>query len=95
MSNRVSSMHDMRQSALPPPDVAAQYASDALAEHIDKDIARAGGWIGFDRFMELALYTPGLGYTRGALTSSDHRAISSRRPNWLRSSPKPWPRRSG
>ena len=58
-------MHDMRQSALPPPDVAAQYASDALAEHIDKDIARAGGWIGFDRFMELALYTPGLGYYSG------------------------------
>jgi SAM-dependent MidA family methyltransferase len=25
-------------------------------------IAAAGGWIGFDRFMELALYTPGLGY---------------------------------
>lgn len=25
-------------------------------------IAAAGGWIGFDRFMALALYTPGLGY---------------------------------
>ena len=25
-------------------------------------IKAAGGWIGFDRFMELALYTPGLGY---------------------------------
>ena len=25
-------------------------------------IAEAGGWVGFDRFMELALYEPGLGY---------------------------------
>ena len=25
-------------------------------------IADAGGWVGFDRFMELALYEPGLGY---------------------------------
>lgn len=27
-----------------------------------KVIDEAGGWIGFDRFMALALYTPGLGY---------------------------------
>ena len=25
-------------------------------------LAQAGGWLGFDRFMELALYAPGLGY---------------------------------
>src|SRR3954468_20001987 len=29
---------------------------------VDKAIARAGGWIPFDRFMALALYAPGLGY---------------------------------
>lgn len=29
-------------------------------------IASAGGWIGFDRFMQLALYTPGLGYYANA-----------------------------
>ena len=29
---------------------------------IEKAIARAGGWIPFDRFMALALYAPGLGY---------------------------------
>ena len=34
----------------------------ALQAHIAQAIDRAGGWIGFDRFMELALYTPGLGY---------------------------------
>ncbi|RYG08619.1 MAG: class I SAM-dependent methyltransferase [Burkholderiales bacterium] len=33
-----------------------------LARHIREAIGDAGGWIGFDRFMTLALYTPGLGY---------------------------------
>lgn len=33
-----------------------------LAAHIAKAIEAAGGWLGFDRFMALALYTPGLGY---------------------------------
>ncbi len=34
----------------------------ALAETIRAAIATGGGWIGFDAFMALALYTPGLGY---------------------------------
>ncbi|UUZ62393.1 SAM-dependent methyltransferase [Polaromonas sp. P1-6] len=33
-----------------------------LHAHIVKAIDAAGGWIGFDHFMALALYTPGLGY---------------------------------
>ncbi|MDO9402835.1 MAG: SAM-dependent methyltransferase [Polaromonas sp.] len=33
-----------------------------LQNHLEQVIAAAGGWIGFDRFMELALYTPGWGY---------------------------------
>ena len=33
-----------------------------LQARIARDITRKGGWIGFDRFMEMALYTPGLGY---------------------------------
>jgi SAM-dependent MidA family methyltransferase len=33
-----------------------------LARHIRQTILEAGGWIGFDVFMDLALYTPGLGY---------------------------------
>lgn len=33
-----------------------------LASHIRGVIEAEGGWIGFDRFMELALYTPGWGY---------------------------------
>jgi SAM-dependent MidA family methyltransferase len=33
-----------------------------LQTHIAAAIERAGGWIGFDAFMDLALYTPSLGY---------------------------------
>ncbi|NMM78462.1 class I SAM-dependent methyltransferase [Acidovorax sp. SRB_24] len=39
----------------------------ALQAHIAQAIAARGGWIGFDRFMALALYTPGLGYYAGEL----------------------------
>ncbi|MES2400574.1 MAG: SAM-dependent methyltransferase [Pseudomonadota bacterium] len=34
----------------------------SLQTHIAGAIEAAGGWIGFDRFMEMALYTPGWGY---------------------------------
>ncbi|HEY5581409.1 MAG TPA: class I SAM-dependent methyltransferase, partial [Rhodoferax sp.] len=36
--------------------------TSALGTHIGQTIAHHGGWIGFDEFMALALYTPGLGY---------------------------------
>ena len=36
--------------------------SSELAQRIHHAIAQAGGWIGFDRFMAMALYEPGLGY---------------------------------
>lgn len=47
---------------LPTPSAAALAHSERLAELIRKEIATAGGRVGFDRFMELALYAPGLGY---------------------------------
>ena len=34
----------------------------ALQKLLARAISTAGGWIGFDRFMALALYAPGLGY---------------------------------
>ena len=40
----------------------AQSVTSALLPQIEQAIAQAGGWLGFDRFMHLALYTPGLGY---------------------------------
>ena len=50
---------------LPEPDAAARAASDALAARIGARIDRAGGWLGFDAFMDAALYEPGLGYYAG------------------------------
>jgi len=44
----------------PTPDALAHSAK--LCELIRHDIAAQGGWIPFSRFMELALYAPGLGY---------------------------------
>lgn len=47
---------------LPTPDPIALKISAALTEHIAAEIDAAGGWISFARYMELALYAPGLGY---------------------------------
>jgi len=49
-------------TTLPLPSAEAQAHSNRLCEFIHQDIAAQGGWIPFSRFMELALYAPGLGY---------------------------------
>lgn len=49
-------------SSLPLPSPEAQQHSQKLCAAIHHDIALQGGWIPFSRFMELALYAPGLGY---------------------------------
>jgi len=49
-------------ATLPQPSPEAQAHSDRLRELIHRDIALQGGWIPFSRYMELALYAPGLGY---------------------------------
>ena len=41
--------------------------TSALLERLRRAIGDAGGWIGFDRFMAMALYAPGLGYYANAL----------------------------
>lgn len=46
---------------------AAMLASDDLAKLIARQIAQTGGWMGFDRFMALALYAPETGYYSGPL----------------------------
>ena len=54
-------------ASLPIPNPEAQAHSDQLCDFIHQDIAEQSGWIPFSRFMELALYAPGLGYyTAGA-----------------------------
>ncbi|WP_317201081.1 class I SAM-dependent methyltransferase [Janthinobacterium sp.] len=51
--------------SLPAPTSDALAASHALQQRIAAEIAAAGGAIPFERFMELALYAPGLGYYSG------------------------------
>ncbi len=50
------------RSSMPEPSLQARAHSDRVAALIRGEIDAAGGAIGFDRFMELALYAPGLGY---------------------------------
>jgi SAM-dependent MidA family methyltransferase len=49
-------------AALPRPSDEALQVSAALAAEIGREIDLAGGWLDFARYMELALYAPGLGY---------------------------------
>ncbi len=55
----------MKTPSLPEPDADARAASAALCELIAAEIAAAGDWISFERYMALALYAPGLGYYSG------------------------------
>lgn len=52
--------HTLSDLPVPAPD--AQAHSRRMAEHIRAAIEEAGGAIPFGRYMELALYAPGLGY---------------------------------
>ncbi len=49
-------------SGLPLPDADARAHSERVVARIRDDIAMAGGWIPFARYMDLALYASGLGY---------------------------------
>jgi SAM-dependent MidA family methyltransferase len=53
---------DNRRVSTPNPQPPSE-----LTLRIHQAIAQAGGWIGFDRFMVMALYEPGLGYYTNAL----------------------------
>ena len=48
------------------PSGGAAPGEPALLTRIEREIAGAGGWLPFDRFMALALYAPGLGYYANA-----------------------------
>ncbi|MBB5428017.1 class I SAM-dependent methyltransferase [Paraburkholderia atlantica] len=51
--------------SLPAPGPSALAQSDALVAEIRAQLDAAGGWLPFDRYMERALYAPGLGYYSG------------------------------
>lgn len=55
-------------AAFPVPDGAALEHSRRLTAHIHDAIDSAGGSIGFERYMQLALYAPGLGYYSAGAT---------------------------
>ena len=52
----------MKTNDAPRGGEAPRSVTGPLQESIRAEIAAAGGWIGFDRFMAQALYAPGLGY---------------------------------
>jgi len=54
--------------SLPTPGPEAAAHSQRLQQHIRDEIAQCGGWISFARYMELALYAPGLGYYAAGAT---------------------------
>jgi SAM-dependent MidA family methyltransferase len=49
-------------SNLPPLSSDAAAHGERVVAHLREAIAAAGGWIDFARYMDLALYAPGLGY---------------------------------
>jgi len=53
---------------LPPPEDDALQHSRRLSECIVDRIEQRGGVIGFDEYMQMALYEPGLGYYSAAMT---------------------------
>ena len=52
---------------IPEPSAAAVEHSHAVARRIQAEIDASDGWISFARYMELALYAPGLGYYSAGL----------------------------
>jgi len=55
---------------MPLPELSPEESahSERLAQRIREAIEAAGGWISFERFMEMALYEPGLGYYSAGAT---------------------------
>lgn len=56
------------RAELPVPSDDALQSSNRLVAEIRGAIERAGGWLDFARYMELALYAPGHGYYSGGAT---------------------------
>ena len=69
----VRSMQSVRMimsAALPLPPLTADEAAHSrrLVHRIWEEIDARGGWLSFERFMEMALYEPGLGYYSAGAT---------------------------
>jgi SAM-dependent MidA family methyltransferase len=55
----------MASESLPLPNEQQRACSESLARLIHQRLLAQGGWMGFDQWMSLALYSPGLGYYSG------------------------------
>lgn len=55
-------MRPSLSATLPEPEPAARDHSARVVAAVRDDIAAAGGWVAFDRYMQCVLYAPGLGY---------------------------------
>ena len=60
--------------SLPAPGPVALAQSEALIAQIRAEIDANGGWLPFQRYMERALYAPGLGYYSGGAMKFGRRA---------------------
>ncbi|TAK90666.1 MAG: class I SAM-dependent methyltransferase [Burkholderiaceae bacterium] len=63
-----STLPNQLPAQLPVPDASALAHSQQLQKILLQRIEAAGGWMGFDTYMETALYEPGLGYYSGGAT---------------------------
>jgi SAM-dependent MidA family methyltransferase len=57
-------MNDTGSPAAREPALSAEEADQSrrMRERVEEAIAAAGGWLSFERYMDLVLYAPGLGY---------------------------------
>ncbi|MFB0949128.1 MAG: SAM-dependent methyltransferase [Burkholderiaceae bacterium] len=68
LKNTMINPQKTQPSQLPTPSSAQTARSAQLIEQIKQQIAAQGGWMGFDQYMNAALYTPGLGYYANELS---------------------------
>src|SRR5215471_1573683 len=61
-------MRALPEPDLPLPDADARAHSERLKVRVREEIDRSSGWIPFARYMDLALYAPGLGYYAAGAT---------------------------
>ncbi|HEX3396099.1 MAG TPA: SAM-dependent methyltransferase [Steroidobacteraceae bacterium] len=55
---------DPGRREMTPADAATEHSA-RVRDHLISQMEAAGGWLSFERFMDLALYAPGLGYYSG------------------------------